>query len=278
MTTTQKQENTTLNLDLVLPPEIDIRSKFSHSDIEELAASMNTVGLIEPIIVRKRDDFYEVVAGHRRYLSAKHLNWLTIPVIIRDLNDRETLTLRIHENLHREDMTPLDESNFVAVLHLEYKMSLNEVSDTLKKSKNWIKDRLDIFYLPDNFKQALQDQAVKPQVALLLVQITNEPYRDELLKRACFSGLTRAQAQLWLNDWKGFPINDSDATQIPQEFHDNNTPVGEHLQCKICDSDVKLGNYAMLLICPSCHMQILDSKAGSETPAHDCQSQDTPTT
>lgn len=262
-----------LNIDLISPPEIDIRSSFSEGNIKELADSMALVGLIEPAVVRKREDHYEIIAGHRRYLAAIVLHWDKLPSIVQSLNDEEALTLRIHENLHRENMTPLDEANFVAVLHYEYKWSIVKITKELSKSKNWINDRIDIFSLPDNFKEALGNKSIKPAVALLLVQIDNEPYRDELLKRAAYSGLTTAQARAWLNDWKGFPIPEGEPLEEMQAYNENRVPISEHLQCKICDIDMALGNYLHLIICPSCHMDIQAAKAGTDPTVLESQSQ-----
>jgi ParB family chromosome partitioning protein len=262
-----------INIDLITPPEIDIRSAFSEGNIRELADSMHQVGLIEPVVVRNRNDRYEIIAGHRRYLAAKVLRWDKLTCIVRTLDDEAALTLRIHENLHRENMTPLDEANFVAVLHYEYKWSLAKICKQLSKSKNWIKDRIDIFQLPDNFKEALGNKSVKPAVALLLIQITNEPYRNELLKRAAYSGLTTAQARAWLTDWKGFPIAEGEPLAELQAFQENHTPISEHIQCKICDVDMKLGNYIYLMICPSCHMDIQAAKVTAVDPSLESQSQ-----
>lgn len=262
-----------LNIDTIAPPEIDIRSAFSEGNIKELADSMQLVGLIEPVVVRNRNDYFEIIAGHRRYLAATLLKWDTLPCIIRDLDDEAALTLRIHENLHRENMTPLDEANFVAVLHYEYKWSINKVCKELSKSKNWTNDRIDIFSLPDNFKEALGNKSIKPAVALLLIQIDNEPYRNELLKRAAYSGLTTAQARGWLNDWKGFPIPEGESLAEMEEYHAGCAAVSEHIQCKICDMDMKLGNYLYLMVCPSCHMDIQAAKVTAADPSLESQSQ-----
>lgn len=260
---------TNLELDLISPPEIDTRSYCSESELKELSESIKSVGLIEPIVVRKRNERYEIVAGHRRYLACRLLNWVKLPVIVKVLTDEETLSIRIHENLHRENLTPLDESNFVAALHYEYKIPLPDVAVRCSKSRGWVKDRIDLFHLPDHFKKAVHEKAIKPTVALTLCEITNIPYRDELLTRAGFSGLTVAQAKLWVTDWKRIEINSDFEPEVYKDPEQRPYVVGEHLQCKICDVDVILGNYAHLLVCPECQMRILASKQQMKEPACD---------
>lgn len=116
------------------------RTSFQKENIKDLADSMTSVGLLQPITLRPLADKFEIVAGERRYRAAKLLKWETIPAMVRNITDDEMLEIQIIENLQREDVSPLDEAH--AFKRLLQKESIDWLAGRIHKTKKYISDRL----------------------------------------------------------------------------------------------------------------------------------------
>lgn len=116
------------------------RKTFEKENIKDLADSMASVGLLQPIILRSLGDKFQIVAGERRYRAAKLLKWESVPAMVRNITDEEMLEIQIIENLQRENVSPLDEA--AAFKTLLQKESLDWLCSRIHKSKKYISDRL----------------------------------------------------------------------------------------------------------------------------------------
>jgi ParB family chromosome partitioning protein len=110
------------------------RKTYSVPELEELARSILDHGMINPITVRTSPDGYEVVAGNRRFKAAQMANLETVPCIIRNLTDEQVLDIQIDENLHRQDVPPLEEADAFKSLLDAKRISINELAARLNKS------------------------------------------------------------------------------------------------------------------------------------------------
>lgn len=133
-----KVEN--IQLSAIYASKSNPRKSFEKENIKDLADSMASVGLLQPITVRPIGDKYEIVAGERRWRAAKLLKWDSIPAMVRNVTDEEILEIQIIENLQREDVNPIDEA--VAFKSLLEKESLDWLSSRIHKPKKYIVDRL----------------------------------------------------------------------------------------------------------------------------------------
>ncbi|HET6315487.1 MAG TPA: ParB/RepB/Spo0J family partition protein [Chloroflexota bacterium] len=114
--------------------------------IDELAASLSSHGLLQPVLVRKsNNEYFELVAGHRRLAAATQLGWQTIPAIVRSVDEVEAYVLTIVENLQREDLSPREESDALAVLVKQRKWSTHQVAAAIQRSQAYVSKRLRVF-------------------------------------------------------------------------------------------------------------------------------------
>ncbi|WP_163969280.1 ParB/RepB/Spo0J family partition protein [Oceanobacillus halotolerans] len=125
------------------------RKTFHADAIEELKDSILEHGIIQPLIVRKSIKGYEIVVGERRYRAAKEAGLSTIPVVIKELTDEKMMELALLENLQREDLTPIEEANAYANLMNELKITQEELSKRLGKSRSHIANIVRLLSLPD---------------------------------------------------------------------------------------------------------------------------------
>ncbi|WP_034386132.1 ParB/RepB/Spo0J family partition protein [Deinococcus sp. YIM 77859] len=145
----------TVRVDRILPAAYQPRQVFEPEALAELAQSIREKGVLQPLLVRPRGETFEIVAGERRWRAAQLAGLTEVPVLIRDLGDREALEIAIIENLQREDLGPLEEARAYQAL-LEQGLSQEEVAQALGKGRSTISNALRLLSLPDDALRALE--------------------------------------------------------------------------------------------------------------------------
>lgn len=131
------------------------RLSMDEGAIAELSASIAAKGVLQPILVRPAENGYEIVAGERRFRAARQAGLVTIPAVVRELSDQETLEIAIIENLQREDLNPMEEARAYKQL-LEFGLTQEKVSESVSKSRSAIANTLRLLTLPDDAQDALE--------------------------------------------------------------------------------------------------------------------------
>lgn len=173
----------------ITPNPFQPRRSFDRQKLDELKASIEEYGVLVPIIVRRRDDGYELIAGERRWRACAALARATIPAIVRAGNDRETLEFAIVENLQREDLNPLEEAAGFAHLIEEYGLTQEEVARRLGRSRPAVANTLRLLGLVAAIKAMLVDGRLSAGHARALLAAP-EAARVALAERASAEGLT----------------------------------------------------------------------------------------
>jgi ParB family chromosome partitioning protein len=144
-----------LGIEEMRPNVFQPRKDFDEEGIEELATSIQEKGIIQPLIVRKTESGYEIIAGERRWRAAQKVGLTKVPVIIKDVSDREVLELALVENLQREDLNPLEEAAAYEQLIEDFGLTHEEISKRIGKERSTITNQLRLLKLPDEVKQSL---------------------------------------------------------------------------------------------------------------------------
>lgn len=131
----------------IVPTPLQPRSEFRSDQLQELIDSVREHGIIQPLIVRHRDNKYELIAGERRWRAAKEVGLQTAPVIIREASDREVLELALIENLQREDLNPIEEAQAFARLAREFGLKQEEIAQKVGKSRAGIANSMRLLEL-----------------------------------------------------------------------------------------------------------------------------------
>lgn len=135
------------------------RSRFSDSALNELAESIRQNGIMQPVVVRpsqKKKAMYEIIAGERRWRAAQLASLEEVPVIIRELTDKQALELALVENIQRQDLSPLDEANGYQRLIEEFEYTQEELATSVGKSRSHIANLLRLLSLPDEVKELME--------------------------------------------------------------------------------------------------------------------------
>src|SRR5206468_12253719 len=145
-----------LPVDVIYPNPRQPRRRFDSEAGSGLADSVRATGVVQPVLVRPRvAGGYELIAGERRWRAARDAKMKTVPAVVRDADDRDSLLLGLVENVAREDLSPVEEGRGYAVLIDEFGLSLGEVAERVGKSKPTVSNRIRLLELPDDVLELL---------------------------------------------------------------------------------------------------------------------------
>lgn len=173
-----KQENQGDNKEFRYMPITEIRvGKYQpreimkEEELQELVASVKSKGFIQPIVVRKTDLGYEIVAGGRRFAAAKQLKLEKVPVLIKEFDDKDTLVCAIAENLQRKDLNPMEEALAFKRLMDEFNYSLAEIGQMVGKDKTTVANTLRLLKLPQEIQEALRREVLTRSQARTILSV-----------------------------------------------------------------------------------------------------------
>ena len=179
-----------LYLDDIIPNRFQPREKFDSEALKELSTSIKEHGVIQPIIVRKIGEKYEIIAGERRYKASALAGLTKIPAIIRNLDDKEASKVALLENLQRKDLTAIEEARtYQKILELD-SMTQEELGRTMGKSQAAIANKLRLLALTDEVQEALLNDQISERHARSLLNVTNQNEQVEMLERVINNRMT----------------------------------------------------------------------------------------
>lgn len=168
-----------INLDLISPNENQPRKRFEEEKIVELSNSIKEHGIIQPLILQLDGNRYRIIAGERRWRAAKYLNLKEVPCIILNLAEKDVLQISLIENIQREDLNPIEEADAYKRLIDEFKMTHEELSNKLGKSRVVITNSLRLLKLDDRVKRCLLDGKISEGHGRALLGIDNNDLQYE---------------------------------------------------------------------------------------------------
>ena len=137
-----------VDTDLLSPNRFQPRTTMDDGRIEELARSIRSNGIIQPIVVRKRDSGYEIVAGERRWRASQRAGLLKVPIVVRDIPDDRLLAAALIENLQREDLNPMEEAHAYRRLSDEFHLTQEQIADAVGKDRSSVTHVIRLLRLP----------------------------------------------------------------------------------------------------------------------------------
>jgi ParB family chromosome partitioning protein len=210
-----------VNVDQIKANEFQPRRDFEQVALEELAQSIRENGLIQPLIVRKSGDKFELIAGERRLRASKIAGLKSVPVVIRKSTDREALELAIVENIQREDLNCVDEGLAYFQLMQEFQLSQEELAKRMGKERATIANALRILKLSDYILDELKKGALTKGHAKALLSIEDQTVREKFAKEILEKSYSVRQAEKVAQDLKA-PKADQ-ASAPPVRSTGNNT-------------------------------------------------------
>ena len=188
-------KNTELLIDEISPNRFQPRKYFDDNKLEELVASIRENGVLQPILVQKSDTGYELVVGERRWRASKKAGLKKIPALIREVTDAQALELAIIENIHRQDLNPIEEADAYARLSDEFALTQEMIAKKVGKSRTAVTNTLRLLKLSRNIKEDLISGKISMGHARALLGLDNAGQREALRKEIFKQDLTVRQTE-----------------------------------------------------------------------------------
>lgn len=179
-----------LSLEQIKPNPNQPRTNFKPDELQELANSIKEHGVIQPLIVRKVSNYYQIIAGERRYQASKLAGLEEVPVVIKDVDEEKMLELALIENLQRSDLNPIEEARGYKQLIQKSGMTQEALSKAVSKSRSTITNSLRLLDLPDEVQQLLFDGLITAGHARAILAVPYEDKRIKLAQKVVDEGLS----------------------------------------------------------------------------------------
>jgi ParB family chromosome partitioning protein len=166
----------------IVPNRFQPRSVFVDARIDELAQTIKTHGVIQPIIVRERDGKFEIIAGERRWRAVTKLGWECIPAIVKEYNDSQTASVALIENLQREGLTAIEEAAAYAKLLELHGLTQESLAQRLGKGQSTIANKIRLLQLPQKIQEAILQRTISERHARALLSLKNEEAQEKCLQ------------------------------------------------------------------------------------------------
>lgn len=182
--------DTLVDINKIQPNPNQPRTHFNETLLQELSESIRENGVLQPLLVRKKGQKYEIIAGERRYQASKLAGVEKLPVIIKDVDDQKMLELALIENLQRSDLNPIEEAKGYKQLLKESGMTQEALSKAVSKSRSAITNSLRLLDLPDEVQQFLFDGKMTAGHARAILAVPYEEARIRLAQKVVDEGLS----------------------------------------------------------------------------------------
>ena len=201
-----KSKETDINKQLIKITKVEPnheqpRKQFDEDALQELTESIKQVGILEPLLVRNRDDHFEIIAGERRWRAARAAGIKEVPVVIRnDLTDQQIVEIQLIENIQRENLNPIEEAKAFHRLITEFNLKQDEVAERVSKSRVAITNSMRLLKLADEVQQMVIDGKLTSGHARALVSIDDKKVQTELAEKIFDEKLSVRQAEKLVKD------------------------------------------------------------------------------
>jgi ParB family chromosome partitioning protein len=182
-------------LNKIRPTAMQPRKQFSDDSLRELADSIREQGIVQPLVVRERDGFFELIAGERRWRAAQLLNLSEVPVIAREADDRSVLELALIENLQREDLNAIEEAHGYAQLAEKFQLTQEEIALKVGKSRAAVANAMRLVKLPAPVQKLLREGQLSVGHAKVILGLANEKLQVLAAERVIKEGLNVRQTE-----------------------------------------------------------------------------------
>lgn len=213
----------------IVPCAFQPRTEFDRDALESLAQSIKEKGVLQPLLVRKKNDKYEIIAGERRWRAAQLAGLGKVPAIIKNLSDSETLEIALIENLQRENLSAIEEAEGLNRLMNEYEYTQEVIGKVIGKSRSYIANTLRLLSLPEEIKQQVKENKLSAGHARALIGCENAV---ELANKIIKEGLSVREAETLAANAKGINVKNL----APKE----QKPVDRDLEKIMADLEEKL--------------------------------------
>ena len=206
-----------MKISMIEPNREQPRKKFEEDALLELADSIKLHGVLQPLLVRKIKDYYEIIAGERRWRAAKLAGIKEVPVIVKEYSEQEIVEIRLIENIQRENLNPIEEAMAFKKLLEEFQLKQDEVADRVSKSRTAVTNSMRLLKLDDKVQQMIIDEMISTGHARALLAIDDKNLQYELANRIFDEKLSVRETEKLVKEIKN-PKKPKEKKAVENEF------------------------------------------------------------
>ena len=236
----------------IMVGEHEQRISAEDRDIDGLASSIRRLGVITPLILEKKGDNFQLVTGHRRLMAAVRVGLSKVPCIIKSGVEVDAGEVTFAENFFRKDLSPVELACALKDCLAGKKMNVKELAAGFHRSEHWVNSMIAIAGWPGDVQEAIHVKAISVSAASNLAMVTDESYRDFLLRNAIEAGATARTTAAWLQAWRAMapPEEAIQAKQI--EAGTAQEPMVPQAPCFCCYQQFKVNEMSHVPVCGGC--------------------------
>ena len=208
---------TLVKISKVEPNREQPRKKFDEDALLELSESIKLYGVLQPLLVSDKKDYYEIVAGERRWRAAKLAGIKEVPVIVKEYSEQEIVEIRLIENIQRENLNPIEEAMAFKKLLEEFQLKQDEVADRVSKSRTAVTNSMRLLKLDDKVQQMIIDEMISTGHARALLAIDDKKLQYELANRIFDEKLSVRETEKLVKEIKN-PKKPKEKKAVENEF------------------------------------------------------------
>ena len=207
-------EGILVNINKVEPNREQPRKEFDEDSLMELADSIRQFGILQPLLVQKKKDYYEIIAGERRWRAAKQAGLNEVPVMIRKYNENEIVEIALIENIQRDNLNPIEEAMAYKRLMEEFELKQDEVATKVSKSRASITNSLRLLKLDPRVQKMLEEEMISTGHARALLAISNKDKQYEIAQKVFDEKLSVRDIEKLVKDLKKIKKNKKEEKDV----------------------------------------------------------------
>jgi ParB family chromosome partitioning protein len=189
-------ESTEVELELIVPGSMQPRTHFDETSLQGLADSIRSHGIVQPLVVRRRGDGYELIAGERRWRAAKLAGLAKVPVVVKEVPDDSLLEIALIENIQREDLNPIEEAQAYKKLIESVGLTQEALATRVGRDRSYITNYLRLLRLPDDLQQLVVEGRLSTGHARTLLALTHVDLQRRMARKIIDDGLSVRAVEL----------------------------------------------------------------------------------
>lgn len=226
-----EQPDVYLKISQVEPNRRQPRKNFDEDAMEELAESIKQYGIIQPLIVRKRENHYEIIAGERRWRAAKMAGLKEVPVVIKNYTDEEIMEISLIENIQRENLNPIEEAMAYQLLIQEFHLKQEDIAVRVSKSRTFITNAMRLLKLDERVQNMLSESLITSGHARALLAIENGDLQYETAMKVYDEGLSVREVERLVKKLNTLPKEEKE--ELPNSQKEQYQLIYENAENKL---------------------------------------------
>lgn len=183
------------------------RKDFDEASLVELKDSLKLNGILQPILARKRDSRYELIAGERRLRAARELGWATVPVLVKEATDENSLEIALIENIQRRDLNPMEEARAFMRLTRDYELTQEKIAEKVGKNRVTVANILRLLHLPEEIQEMIEKGSLSFGHAKAILGVESPSEQSKLAKEIVARSLSVRETEEKVQERRRLPIH-----------------------------------------------------------------------